>query len=171
MSLQDATCQHSWFSGEARTWVASEVLGWKLEATALAKVKSPVGVSTGIGSKPEGAQILERLVPAPFSCLLVFFAHSARKLGPPDGEQTSIHLEQSIGEAKLKTAHLVRYGSVFLTPTQLGHFANCTFHLGLETIFCEGIRSIAPLQLGGRNAISKTAQCANHHMHNDALPQ
>ena len=112
-----------------------------------------------------------RLGPAPFSCLLVFFAHSARKLGPPDGEQTSIHLEQSIGEAKLKTAHLVRYGSVFLTPTQLGHFANCTFHLGLETIFCEGIRSIAPLQLGGRNAISKTAQCANHHMHNDALPQ
>ena len=161
MSLQDATCQHSCFSGEARTWVASEVLGWQLEATALAKVKSPVGVSTGIGSKH---------MPAPLSCLLVF-AHTARKLGPPDRQQTSIHLKQSITEAKLKTAHLVRYGSVFLTPTQLGRFANCTFHLGLETIFCEGICSIAPLQLGGRNAISKIAQCANCHMHNAALPQ
>ena len=162
MPLQNATCQDSCFSGEARTWVASEVLGWKLEATALAKVKSPMGVSTGIGSKH---------VPASFSCLLVFFAHAARKLGPPDGEQTSIHLKQSIAEAKLKTAHLVRYGSVFLTPTQLGHFANRTFHLGPETIFCEGICSIAPLQLGGRNAISKIAQCTNCHMHNATLPQ
>ena len=109
-------------------------------------------------------------MPAPFSCLLVF-AHTARKLGPPDRQQTSIHLKQSIAEAKLKTAHLVRYGSVFLTPTQLGRFANCTFHLGPETIFCEGICSIAPLQLGGRNAISKIAQCANCHMNNAALPQ
>lgn len=61
----------------------SEVLGWKLEAAALAKVKSPVGVTTGIESKPEGAQILKRHEPAPFSCLMVF-THATRKLGPLD---------------------------------------------------------------------------------------
>ena len=47
-------------------------------------------------------------------------------------------------------------------PIQLGNIENCIFHLGQETIFHEGIYSIAPLQLRSRNAISNTAQ-----MHSD----
>lgn len=90
------------------------------------------GVSIGTGSKQEGAQILKRhLHPSPALLLSVRPSRQRPKKRPPK--------QPVIPEAKWKTAHLVRYSSIFLITTQLSNFANCLFHSGQETIFHEGI--------------------------------